>query len=354
MKTEDNFLSSLKEKQNLFVGSKSNDQYSNLNLNKAFQNAFKQTLKSKTFSNDSRRGAGVESYDDFGFKKDSYAWNKSDKHLTPISTYADYGFGKKYEFKKSKDSNAKSGSLSLHISDYENSIEADSDGSEKEAVKNQSDFPILMKKWNVATRNNVNQNPFEFPRQQQEDEQQRPSVMEFRGSQTLYNPNSDGSRRKPPARQQKQDRLINAVEEVALFFERGECNKEEFINRLNAKHADLGYQSSQVYKAWRQVVSNVEKRFRSHNNVFEKATDERIALIQRKFQPDFCQPGTPVTNEPPNALAAVSPPSMFQSHHQNIIQIIVQSQNHLAASQNAANAELIKMTFDFMKFMEKK
>uniref|UniRef100_A0A914Z1D6 Uncharacterized protein n=1 Tax=Panagrolaimus superbus TaxID=310955 RepID=A0A914Z1D6_9BILA len=99
--------------------------------------------------------------------------------------------------KKSKSAN--NSTLSLHIAAYENSIEGkpDSNGSKSDSgSKDKIEKTALIKKWNSSKQSWINslsfvQNPFEFPRQQQEDQSSHPEVMQFKASQRLRNPNEE-------------------------------------------------------------------------------------------------------------------------------------------------------------------
>uniref|UniRef100_A0AC35GYA6 Uncharacterized protein n=1 Tax=Panagrolaimus sp. PS1159 TaxID=55785 RepID=A0AC35GYA6_9BILA len=98
------------------------------------------------------------------------------------------------ELKKEKFSTAKNNStLSLHIAAYENSIEADSlfNNGTKKSLK-QSDFIKKgenLKQFFAASI----QNPFEFPRQQENDKSKE--TAHFKASQRLTNPNSTPSKK---------------------------------------------------------------------------------------------------------------------------------------------------------------
>uniref|UniRef100_A0AC34GQ86 Uncharacterized protein n=1 Tax=Panagrolaimus sp. ES5 TaxID=591445 RepID=A0AC34GQ86_9BILA len=88
--------------------------------------------------------------------------------------------------------------LSVHIAAYENSVEADSDDSnagEIEGLKIKNEGKALIKKWEASKRvftgNSLFiQNPFEFPRQQ-EDQNVDSEIMQFKASQHLLNPNEE-------------------------------------------------------------------------------------------------------------------------------------------------------------------
>uniref|UniRef100_A0AC34FQT0 Uncharacterized protein n=1 Tax=Panagrolaimus sp. ES5 TaxID=591445 RepID=A0AC34FQT0_9BILA len=85
-----------------------------------------------------------------------------------------------------------SSTLSLHIAAYENSNESDS--ADSESFKKKSEKTSFIKKWkNVKQVFNgtttIVQNPFEFPRQQENRLIAKPEVVKFKASQQLLNPN---------------------------------------------------------------------------------------------------------------------------------------------------------------------
>uniref|UniRef100_A0AC34GU01 Uncharacterized protein n=1 Tax=Panagrolaimus sp. ES5 TaxID=591445 RepID=A0AC34GU01_9BILA len=171
------------------------------------------------------------------------------------------------------DSSANSSTLSLDIAAYENFVE-DSDSNSDDS--------------NGFDMKEGKKNPFEFPRQERNNGLETPEVMRFRASQRLLNPNDSKTNN---ARQQKIDRLIDAAEEISNSDERQEINTEQFMERLNDRYEELGYCPLQVYKAWCKILGNVKTRFEDNHNGFAKASDERMANIQRKFEPNFCRPG---------------------------------------------------------------
>uniref|UniRef100_A0A914YUB3 Uncharacterized protein n=1 Tax=Panagrolaimus superbus TaxID=310955 RepID=A0A914YUB3_9BILA len=125
---------------------------------------------------------------DLPAKKDLNSWNKSSKHLS--SNFLNLNRESEEEqcdLKKSKSAN--NSTLSLHIAAYENSVEDKADS------KSKSEKTALIKKWNNTKQGFIDslsfaQNPFEFPRQQEE-QSNPPEVMQFKASQRLRNPNKE-------------------------------------------------------------------------------------------------------------------------------------------------------------------
>uniref|UniRef100_A0A914P6X9 Uncharacterized protein n=1 Tax=Panagrolaimus davidi TaxID=227884 RepID=A0A914P6X9_9BILA len=92
------------------------------------------------------------------------------------------GYQKEDEWKKDK--NAMNGStLSLHIATYENSVDSTKEKDLKQVRKDKNVNQIF------GVSSCVIQNPFEFPRQQENDQPQVPQVEQYKASQRLLNPN---------------------------------------------------------------------------------------------------------------------------------------------------------------------
>uniref|UniRef100_A0A914PFJ9 Uncharacterized protein n=1 Tax=Panagrolaimus davidi TaxID=227884 RepID=A0A914PFJ9_9BILA len=124
-------------------------------------------------------------------KKDIRSWNKSNL----LSNYIfndNYSAPKRNKLKKDSNATNNCSTLSLHISTYENSIEASEsdpfDGT-KECLKQNNSTKENTKQIFIGSIS-VIQNPFEFPRQQKESyERKRPELSQYKASQHLLNPN---------------------------------------------------------------------------------------------------------------------------------------------------------------------
>uniref|UniRef100_A0AC34G6L0 Uncharacterized protein n=1 Tax=Panagrolaimus sp. ES5 TaxID=591445 RepID=A0AC34G6L0_9BILA len=161
--------------------------------------------KSKKKTAAAKKLSGFAESIDLKAKKESSSWKKSNKHLSPNFLHRNKESDEKHEFKKSKNSN--NSTLSLHIAAYEDSVDADSDDSnagETEVLKNINERKALI------DSSSFFKNSFEFPRQQGEDGNKHPEVMQFKASQRLRNPNEDNKEissveRKSVYRQQQSD-----------------------------------------------------------------------------------------------------------------------------------------------------
>uniref|UniRef100_A0AC34G044 Uncharacterized protein n=1 Tax=Panagrolaimus sp. ES5 TaxID=591445 RepID=A0AC34G044_9BILA len=100
----------------------------------------------------------------------------------------------KKKFKKKDISNPNSNTLSLHIAAYENTIETQSELMDDKIEEKAN----LNKQWKYVKQlflgsSSVIQNPFEFPRQQENDATKTPELMQFKASQRLLTPNTPGN-----------------------------------------------------------------------------------------------------------------------------------------------------------------
>uniref|UniRef100_A0AC35FVX7 Uncharacterized protein n=1 Tax=Panagrolaimus sp. PS1159 TaxID=55785 RepID=A0AC35FVX7_9BILA len=95
----------------------------------------------------------------------------------------------KKEKKKAGNSNANANNkstLSLHISAYENSVETSSNlNSNKFSTNKKKIIGKTSKEIFIRSPTTIIQNPFEFPRQQKEDAEMDPEIMQFKASQRL-------------------------------------------------------------------------------------------------------------------------------------------------------------------------
>uniref|UniRef100_A0A914QHJ8 NADH dehydrogenase [ubiquinone] 1 beta subcomplex subunit 10 n=1 Tax=Panagrolaimus davidi TaxID=227884 RepID=A0A914QHJ8_9BILA len=117
--------------------------------------------------------------------KESEAWNKSADLRSHAFTFNDKAEEEaKKKWTKDGLSDVKSSTLSLHISAYENS---------KEITGLDSFNGHLMGKRIKLTWINNFFNPFEFPRQQEKDQVNKPELMGFRANQKLLAPDQSTS-----------------------------------------------------------------------------------------------------------------------------------------------------------------
>uniref|UniRef100_A0AC34F2J8 NTF2 domain-containing protein n=1 Tax=Panagrolaimus sp. ES5 TaxID=591445 RepID=A0AC34F2J8_9BILA len=207
----------------------SDDKYNNLNLNNQNQkSAIFQTLTTKRVSTDSKKFQtyAIPKLLDVltDSRKGPNSWKKSSKNLTSNLLNADRDL-EENEFKKAKNG-INSSTLSLHIAAYENSNEASNFNKvEKEAVKQKGETLSMPKKWGISNHfvgvpTSTIQNPFEFPRQQ-DDQASRSDLMQFTASQRLLNPNQMDSNNqvKPPSMEPNDDPAAKKnAKEIGIAF----------------------------------------------------------------------------------------------------------------------------------------
>uniref|UniRef100_A0AC34G1V8 Prolactin receptor n=1 Tax=Panagrolaimus sp. ES5 TaxID=591445 RepID=A0AC34G1V8_9BILA len=147
---------------------------------------------------------------DLRAQKDLNSSKKYDNNSSTIFLNSNRNSEKHDELKKS--TSTINSTLSLHITAYENSIEATNDlkSSEEEVVQSKGECSGMAIKWKTPNHfvdgtTSIIQKPFEFPRQQK-DESSRPELMAFTASQRLLNPNQmdeNNQIQPPPVSQQK-------------------------------------------------------------------------------------------------------------------------------------------------------
>uniref|UniRef100_A0AC34FLA3 Uncharacterized protein n=1 Tax=Panagrolaimus sp. ES5 TaxID=591445 RepID=A0AC34FLA3_9BILA len=188
----------LSDKQQFFVNADSHDknQYSNFNLNGNYSYS---SISSSVQSHSKTKTSNINSFDshDIG--------NNEGKKKLQTSIKSSYGFAEEQVQKLFEDrqgqnlsqqhnsSNVNNSTLSLHIAAYENSLETSDERSDEEEEVSKKKSTGFLQKWQNAKQiftdsKAINQNPFEFPRQQEQYEIP-PEVMQFIASQNVLNPN---------------------------------------------------------------------------------------------------------------------------------------------------------------------
>uniref|UniRef100_A0AC35GJ84 Uncharacterized protein n=1 Tax=Panagrolaimus sp. PS1159 TaxID=55785 RepID=A0AC35GJ84_9BILA len=173
-------------------------QYSNLNLNE-YSNVYPINTKSITYDCKKDSKIGLINSNESQTKKANNLWNHNQKNPSPNylnmlgnSENKELKIGNKFTFSKNATNNS-----TLHISAYENSVDATALDSYDDKNDKTSNKQTMVKNWRNAKEFFIEspwtiQNPFEFPRQQS-DKVSKPEVSQFRASQHLYNPNGTNS-----------------------------------------------------------------------------------------------------------------------------------------------------------------
>uniref|UniRef100_A0AC35FYL6 Uncharacterized protein n=1 Tax=Panagrolaimus sp. PS1159 TaxID=55785 RepID=A0AC35FYL6_9BILA len=193
MTTKDNFLSSKNKQQSFVNNSKNINQYSNLNLNQCYK-SLNLAFPNQSYSNTNNDKKLVCLNDE---RKRLQTWNKSaeiEKSLNALNVFKSNGKIEK-EIKNGLSNITNKSTLSLHISTYENPVKAESDlffGDKNDEILNKQSKKSKNEKQAFIDSKAIIQNPFEFPRQQESDDERlyiESEVSQFKASQSLLNPN---------------------------------------------------------------------------------------------------------------------------------------------------------------------
>uniref|UniRef100_A0AC34F2G6 Uncharacterized protein n=1 Tax=Panagrolaimus sp. ES5 TaxID=591445 RepID=A0AC34F2G6_9BILA len=286
---------------------------------------------------------------DLKAKRYSNSWNKSSIDLSS-NLLNNYHRDKKHKKRSSSISSINSSStLSLHIAAYENlrEVASNSDADKNENLKKKNlKLGLNMKcknpKRTLTGLPSSFPNPFEFPRQQ-ENQSNHPEVMQFKASQRLLNPNQmnanneamqngvstaetvnqvpttnssllaggDSQPQTPPVTlaksQAKKDQKYIFLMEVAEGIVEipnitREIFKEEFIKQCEIQSKVRNISGSSFYGSWVLHERSVERRFKLNYDQFENEHDRRFARIQQRFDRKYCvtDPVTPLPNDESN------------------------------------------------------
>uniref|UniRef100_A0A914PPC3 Uncharacterized protein n=1 Tax=Panagrolaimus davidi TaxID=227884 RepID=A0A914PPC3_9BILA len=213
-------------------------------------------------------------------------WNKFNKHLPQLNDNSDKELKKQNDSSKSIKNNS---TLSLHISAYENSNESKIDI--YDSGSNTSDLnktfknakPIL-----IGLLKTVIQNPFEFARQQENDENKvPPEIAQFKASQKLISPYekiSDGEIRSNDEEEKNEVFLQSNVPSDSQNVIHSRYNNDIQRSRFHS-----GYnQSSRTHE--RKVMSPDSSSRRSHESNEGGSSRSRkrsnsITNKRRKYSP---------------------------------------------------------------------
>uniref|UniRef100_A0A914Q286 Uncharacterized protein n=1 Tax=Panagrolaimus davidi TaxID=227884 RepID=A0A914Q286_9BILA len=192
--------------------------------------------------------------------------------------------------------------ISLHIAAYENSVEAASDDSVDGGKNN------VLKKAEISVfedweKRFIIENPFEFPRQQENGEATRPEVSKFKASQGLLNPNSSTGKRGRPkgtvdqktvynesrrenALQKSAASVLESMNEQQLLYYNLSVTKTAKVQREldeeKLRSQEMQKQMSLLQKLNQQQAEQIEtEKVAVENNEREK---EQIKIAEQKCQ----------------------------------------------------------------------
>uniref|UniRef100_A0A914PGH5 Uncharacterized protein n=1 Tax=Panagrolaimus davidi TaxID=227884 RepID=A0A914PGH5_9BILA len=175
------------------------------------------------------------------------SWNKSFKGST-VTTFNEDNDDFKKRWKNGNTLNATNKStLSFHIAAYKNAISSDLFDDENMKGLKKEEFGSIKTSKQCFTDSLKFRNPFEFPRQQNGAQKNKPEVMQFKASQKLRptssqqtgqnnvrpqkalgTPATGGITRKPLVQQQQQQQKPpGKVEEKKKRFDLGCCKKKK-------------------------------------------------------------------------------------------------------------------------------
>uniref|UniRef100_A0AC34GYG2 Uncharacterized protein n=1 Tax=Panagrolaimus sp. ES5 TaxID=591445 RepID=A0AC34GYG2_9BILA len=214
---------------------------------------------------------------------------------TKIDQYSDslnlYDEAEK-DVEKYKNNNINKSTLSLHISAYENSIESNGDNTVltgKNAQKMQNSKHLFA--------DSIIQNPFEFPRQQKEGKSVDPEMMQFKASQKLLNPNEslasnngqvEANEKKLIAssgnpfdfpRQEDQDPQVPEISQFKSSQKLLNPNEEEFSLFANPNDPESGNTTFEELEALCEVADD----FQESNMDLLPDSDDENALNDETF-----------------------------------------------------------------------
>uniref|UniRef100_A0AC35FKU2 Uncharacterized protein n=1 Tax=Panagrolaimus sp. PS1159 TaxID=55785 RepID=A0AC35FKU2_9BILA len=228
-----------KDNPSLFIEKSSNEKYNDLNLNlnpKFF--ALSPIIPKSITKNGSKK------FSNFDFSCDNKSKTlsllSSNKNLQSNHKNGSYDF-EKQELKEENDSkNAKSSTLSLLISAYENSVYSIFDPffDGKDEKKSADNF---IKQSMQSLQHPIFQNLFEFPRQQNEEVNEDSEISQFKALQKLFNPN-ESFLQKNEEEEQRMMKFVSLLDSTLLpITDCKQCQKienqieilEERIEELN-------------------------------------------------------------------------------------------------------------------------